>query len=142
MSLSSRMLRAAERARAAFETYVDTFGSLATWKRRSDAIGATSGSMSAAAGIADPVDEDWVARLSDPRLYSDHASLRVTMNVPGDLQAENVGQMITGTSSGYIKREHEVCAGDVLLIDGVHWYVDGARLVSPPIYRELTLRRE
>jgi len=136
------MARAAERARAKVEVYVDTFGLLATWKRRSTATGSTSGSMSAAAGIADPVDDDWVARLSDPRLYSDHSTIRVAMNLPGDLQAENVGQMITGTATGYVKRDVEVTAGDVLLIDGVHWYVDGARLVSPPIYRELTLRRE
>lgn len=142
MSLSSRLSRASERARAVVETYIDTFGSLATLKRRSTAIGATSGSMSAAAGIADPVDDDWVSRLSDPRLYSDAETIKVSMNIPGDLQAENVGQMITGTSTGYVKREVEIAGGDVLLIDGVHWYVDGARLVSPPIYRELTLRRE
>lgn len=136
------MRGAATRAKSAFDTYVEAFGLPARWKRRTSATGATPGAMSAAAGIADPVDAAWVDRVEDPLLYEDAGTVLVVKDVPGSVQAENVGQMITGTALSYCRTEDEIKQGDVLIIDGVPWYVDAARLTSPPIERELTLRRD
>lgn len=143
MGNEERFRRAAERAKTvAFEAYVQAFGISASWKQRSAALGQTSGALSAAAGMPDPVDTEWVANLSNPQLYGEARPVLVVKDVPASLQSENVGQMITGTTTGYCRLADAVEEGDVLRIEGVHWYVDGSRIVSPPIYRELTLRRE
>lgn len=140
--LANRFRSAADRAKTYFDQYVEAFGRPARWRRRTSATGNTSGSMSAAAGIADPVDDGWVDRVEDPLLYEEAGSVLIVKDVPGSAQAENVGQMVTGTALAYCRTEDEVEQFDVLIIDGVRWHVDGSRLTSPPIERELTLRRE
>lgn len=128
-------------AREQFAAHLGAFGVDATWRRRSSTAVTTSGDISERAQRPDPNDTGWVRELDDPRVYPTAGTIRVLKDVPEDVSFQNVGHLLAGQTIGYTTHDVDVRADDILEIDGGRWHVDGSRLVSPAVYRELTLRR-
>jgi len=125
------------------ETYLEQVGALATWKVRSAATPLSASDISAAFGHADPVDTGWVRELDDPDVYTTQTTrIRIAKDIPTTSQADDAGQMVTGSTVGYCSADKAVAVGDALVIASLNWLVIGSRLTSPAIYRELTLRQE
>lgn len=139
--MSAALMDALEAARKAFAQHLSAYGVDAAHKRRTAATRRTGGAISEAAHNADPLDEAWVRALNDPMTYTDAGTVRIIKDVPSSMQADNAGMMITGTTVAYAHHEAEIAAGDALIIGGEPWRVDGARVVAPPAYLEITLRR-
>lgn len=139
--MSAVLTGALEAARKAFAEHLAAYGVDALHKRRTAATRTTGGPISEAAHNADPLDEAWVRALDDPMTYTSAGTVRIIKDVPSSVQADNAGMMITGTTVAYAGHEAKIAAGDALIIDGEPWRVDGARVVSPPVYLEITLRR-
>ncbi len=136
----SATLQAVAAARAQFEAHLAAVGVVAEWRRRSSLTPGNDSAISAAAGRPDPA-EGWQRDLANPTKFTSQGHILVLKDVPANQAEVNAGMMITATSIAQVAVADEVAVGDVLVIAQVPWYVTGARLVSPPIYRELTLRR-
>jgi len=136
----SATLQAVAIARAQFEAHLAAVGVEADWRRRSSLAPGNDSAISAAAGRPDPA-EGWQRDLDNPAKFTSQGPLLVLKDVPAAQAEVDAGMLLTGTAMAQVTVDSEVAVGDVLLIEDVAWYVTGARLVSPPIYRELTLRR-
>lgn len=137
--IAAGTIRAIARNKAAFEETLATIGTVSTWKQRTATTPDDGSAISGAAGRPDPV-VGWQADVDNTDKYSTGTTIRILKDVPANRQDVDAGMIVTGTAMGQVAVANVVEVGDVIVIAGVPWYVDGARLVSPPIYREVTLR--
>ncbi len=129
-------------ARNVFGKHLDAYGVRAVWRERTDATPATGDSdISTAYKRRDPVDDsNWRDLYDDPAAWIDHDIL-ICFDIPAEQQSQNVGMMVSGTSVGYVKHDTNIQVGDMIAYSDVRYTVDGSRLLNPPAYREVTLRK-
>jgi len=139
--LTGVLLQALQTGRQAFDAGLAAFGVPVDWRRRSAAVAGSGGAISMSAGVADPVDSSWVRDIDNPAVYEPMGSVLVAKDIPGATQGEEMGKMLTGVSMAYARWDSGIGAGDVLIIDGAPWYVDGATVAQPAVYLQMTLRR-
>jgi hypothetical protein len=131
-------------AKAQFEAYLLEAGTSATWKRRA-AVTPTSESndITQQTGRYDPQATGYGPEWNNTTLFptATQSTILVCKDVPDKSAAVNAGQMVTGSTTGYTAVANVVEVGDYLVIGSEVWAVTGARLVSPAIYRELTVEK-
>ena len=127
--------------RGEFSKHVDAYGVDARWHRRSNNIRTTGSDISVAASSPDHTDTTWVPELDDPNIYPVVADIHVLKDIPEDISFGAVHHILSGQSLAYVEWDTQVLADDILVMDSERWHVLGSRLVSPAVYRELTLRR-
>lgn len=138
--------QAVEIAKAQFEAFLEEVGTTCTWKPRAAVTPASqTDELVQYAADYDPQGStyspgDWNNTTLFPSASA--KTIRILKDQPSRLQAESAGQMVTGTAIAQTAVENAVAVGDYLIIGSEVWRVMGARLVSPPIYRELTLERK
>lgn len=125
-----------------FTRHLAAYGTLATWKRRTQGEPVTPDSdRSAAYKRRDPVtDGNWQAIFEDPHLWTQEV-LPVIMDVPQSLMVSSVGPLLEGESIAYCAHDRAVQAGDMMLVGGIYYSVSSSKLPSPDVYREVTLKR-
>ena len=131
-------------ALAEFETALDQVGTSCTWYARNSTVPVNTGTgsaLSVAAGHKDPNLTGWASEAADTTLYAAGATIKVMRDIPSRSQAEAAGQMIAGQALAYTKVANTVTVGDLIVFGSEYWRCLGARAVSPPAYRELTLER-
>lgn len=131
---------ALELARAEFVKHLNVFGADATWRRRSDAVPDSGGSLSAAAGQGDPLDAGYVPTYDDTDLYQVFGEIKVMKDIPEDANFLKAGNLVSGEAFGYVRWDDEVVPEDVLVIGDERWKVVRSRVVTPAVYRELTIK--
>ena len=129
-------------ARNIFDRHLAAYGVQATWRERTDVTPSTGDSdISTAYKRRDPVDDsNWRDLYDDPTAWIDH-DIVICFDLPSTEQSQNVGMMVSGTSVGYVLYDKGVKVGDMIVYAGTRYLVDGSRLLNPPAYREVTLRK-
>lgn len=134
-----------EIVKAQFEAYLLEIGTSCTWKRRASVTPSSETNDAVQyTGHLDPQETAYArGEWNNTTLYpaNQQSTILICKDVPNRTQAENAGQMVTASTVGYTSTANAVAVGDYLIIGSEAWYVSGARLVSPPIYRELTLEK-
>ena len=129
-------------AKAQFEALLASQGVSVTWKVRSSAVPTTAtNDIADAFGRMDPGASSFAAETDTAAVFSAGTTIHVYKDAPSRSQAENAGQMVTGSSVAQCSADNAVKVGDMLIIGTEKWAVEGSRLCAPPIYRELTLER-
>jgi hypothetical protein len=130
-------------AKGAFEAALPQMGKAATWKRRTSAVPDSGGAASRAYGHNDMLDPGAVLDVDDSTIFANGGTVLVWMNASTRDQAVTAGQIVTGSTMGWVSLDHEVADGDMLVLsDGTGtWRVDGVQIPNAAIYRELTLTR-
>lgn len=132
-------------SKALFEAYLLEIGTSCVWRKRA-AITPTSTTRETIqyTGQDDPQAPNYTAEWNNRWLFplADYETILVAKDLPDKAQAVNAGQMVTASTVGYTALANEVNVGDYLIIGAEVWYVSGARPVSPPVYRELTLEKK
>lgn len=130
--------RAVSDAKALFERELATLGRTATWRQRTQTIPGGEGRIARAAGRKDPTEGAWAREELDSDLFQTRGDIMVYLRLPTDRRGDPVA-LLTGMATARCALEHAVQPGDLLILDGAYWMVDGAAVQL--IYRELTLRR-
>jgi hypothetical protein len=128
-------------AKAEFERYLEQIGVTASWQARTSNVPDSGGDISETTGRADPVDNGYTDEFEDTDIYAAGVDILVAKDAP--LKQATVAQAVAlseGGSVAHCSADHAVGVGDLLVIGGEAWYVEGATLAQPPIWRELTLK--
>ncbi len=136
--------RATALAKAQFEAYLQEVGTSCVWRKRVGGVPTSeTNDLVQYTGQYDPQATGYVPEWNNVTLFptANYTAILVAKDLPNKTQAENAGQMVTASTVGYTAVANAVAVGDYLIIGSDVWHVVGARVVSPPVYRELTLEK-
>ena len=137
------MLQAAvAMAKSLFEQELPATGKAVQLRRRQAVLPTTpDDQISAAFGQKNPQDEDYVPVLEDDEVYGTPEAVFITIDTPQEDAGQEAVNIITGQAIGYMKSAVNPSMGDLVILEGEKYLVNGVRKASPPIYYQVTLKK-
>ena len=137
------MLQAAvAMAKALVEQELPAVGKAAQLRRRLAVVPTTPDDrISAAFGQKNPQDEDYVPVLEDDEAYGSPEAIFIAVDTPQEDAGQEAVNIIAGQAIGYVQLAVNPGMGDLVILEGDKYLVNGVRKASPPIYYQVTLKK-